>query len=231
LQLMTLAHEGPTPPSPPEEPDGAPLEAEPLDVAPLEVVVPLDVVAPLEAVPLDGAPLEVVPLDVVAPLDPALGAPEEELVPDELEAPLPADAPPQEELQLCWVHCIKLSQSELVQLEAAMHVLSADEQLLLTHVLHVWLAARPSGSLHPPPGLLNPPLLPEVAPLQPVANSRSREPTTISMATRIFEFIEAFLLSKMVQRSVIDERQRRSPAARVGTRHPQPHGYADPHKT
>jgi hypothetical protein len=197
MQLATLAHVGAAPPSE-GSPDDAPLEVVlPLDDAPLEVVLPLDD-APLEVVlPLDDAPLEVVlPLDD-APVDPPPGAPEEELAPEELEAPLPDDVPPQEEVQLCSAHWIKPLQFELVQLEAAMHVLSADEQLLLTHVLHVSLTVmpvttetRPSGSLHPPAKLLDSPLLPEVAPLQPVASSRSKEPTTISMATRIFEFIE-----------------------------------------
>jgi hypothetical protein len=195
MQLATLAHVGAAPPSE-GSPDDAPLEVVlPLDDAPLEVVLPLDD-APPEVVPLDDAPLEVVlPLDD-APVDPPPGAPEEELAPEELEAPLPDDVPPQEELQLCSAHWIKPLQVELVQLEATMHVLSADEQLLLTHVLHVSLSVmpvtteiRPSGSLHPPAKLLDPPLFPEVAPLQPVASSRSREPTTINMATRIFEFM------------------------------------------
>ncbi len=179
--------------APPSEvpPDDAPLEVVPLDDAPLEVV-PLEDDAPLEVVPLeDDAPLEVVPLD--APLD----APEDEPAPEELEAPLPDDVPTQGELQLCSAHLIKPPQSELVQLEAAMHVLSADEQLLLTHVLHIVLSVMPvatetkaSGLLHPPARPLDPSLPPEAALPQPVASSRSREPTTISMATRIFEFIE-----------------------------------------
>ena len=48
-----------------------------------------------------------------------------------------------------------------------MHMLSADEQLLLTHVLHIVLSVMPvttetkaNGSLHPPATSLDPPLPP-----------------------------------------------------------------------
>jgi hypothetical protein len=145
MQLVTLAHVM----------AGVP----PSEVLP--ELVPLDD-SPPEVVPLDDAPLEVVPLD-----DAPLGAPEEEPAPEELEAPLPDDAPAQGELQLCSAHWIKPLQAGLVQLEAAMHVLSADEQVLLTHVLHIVLGVmrvttetKASGSLHPPARPLDPSLLP-----------------------------------------------------------------------
>jgi hypothetical protein len=140
--------------------DDAPLEVAPLDDTPLEVA-PLD-----EVVPPDDAPLEVVPLDD-APLDAPLDAPEEEPAPKELEAALPDDVPTQGDLQLWSAHWIKPLQSMLVQLEAVMHTLSAEEQLLLTHVLHIVLIVMPvtsetkaSGSLHPLATSLDPPLPP-----------------------------------------------------------------------
>jgi len=193
MQLVTLAHVGAVaPPSevPEVPPSDAPPEVVPLDEGPLEVV-PLDD-APLEIVPLDDAPPEVVPRDV--PLDAA----EEEPAPEELEVPLPDDAPTQGELQFCSAHLIKPLQSELVQLAAAVQMLTADEQLLLTHVLQVVLSGMPvatettaSGLLHPPARPLDPPPAPEAMPPQPVTSSRSRVPTTaISVATRIVEFMK-----------------------------------------
>jgi hypothetical protein len=147
LQLVTLAHVG-APPS------GVPPDV-PLDDAPLEVA-PLDE-APLELVPLDDAPLDDAPLDAL----------EEEPAPEELEAPLPDDAPTQADLQLCSAHWITPLQSRLVQLEAVMHMLTADEQLLLTHVLHIVLSVMPvptatkaSGLLHPLATSLDPTLPP-----------------------------------------------------------------------
>lgn len=107
-----------------------------------------------------GAPPSEVPLDA------ALDAPEEEPAPEELEAPLPDDRPTHGELQLRSAHWIKPLQSKLVQLEAAMHVLSADEQPLLTHALHFEVSVMPvttetkaSGSLQPPVLEFEPPLL------------------------------------------------------------------------
>jgi hypothetical protein len=129
---------------------------------------------PPSELPPDDAPLEVVPPDD-APLDAPLDAPEEEPAPEELEAPLPDDVPAQGELQLCSVHWTKPLQFGLVQLEATMHMVSADEQLLLTQVLHIVLSVMPvttetkaSGLLHPPARPLDPPLLPEAPPSQPV---------------------------------------------------------------
>jgi hypothetical protein len=168
LQLVIWPHVGAAPPSgvPPGVPlDDAPLEVAPLDDAPLEVA-PLD-----EVVPADDAPLEVVPLDDAplddAPLDPPLDAPVEEPAPEELEAPPPDDMPTQADLQLCSAHWTTPLQSRLEQLEAVMHMLSADEQLLLTHVLHIVLGVMPvttetkaRGSLHPLATSLDPPLPP-----------------------------------------------------------------------
>lgn len=112
-----------------------------------------------------GAPPSEVPLDD-GPLDAPLDAPEEKPAPEELEAPLPDDRPSHGELQLRSAHWIKPLQFRLVQLEAAMHVLSADEQLLLTHALHIEVSVMPvttetkaSGSLQPPVLEFEPPLL------------------------------------------------------------------------
>jgi hypothetical protein len=111
-----------------------------------------------------GAPPSEVPLDD-GPLDAPLDAREEEPAPEELEAPLPDDRPTHGELQLRSAHWIKPLQFRLVQLEAAMHVLSADEQLLLTHALHIEVSVMPvttetkaSGSLQPPVLEFEPPV-------------------------------------------------------------------------
>jgi hypothetical protein len=153
LQLVIWPHVGAAPPS--GVPPGVPLDDAPLEVAPLD-----------EVVPADDAPLEVVPLDD-APLDPPLDAPVEEPAPEELEAPPPDDMPTQADLQLCSAHWTTPLQSRLEQLEAVMHMLSADEQLLLTHVLHIVLGVMPvttetkaRGSLHPLATSLDRPLPP-----------------------------------------------------------------------
>jgi hypothetical protein len=160
LQLVIWPHVGAPPSGVPPE---VPLDDAPLEVAPLDEVVPPDD-APLEVVPLDDASLGA-PLD--APEEEPAPEEEEEPAPEELEAPLPDDVPAQGELQLCSAHWITPLQSRLEQLEPVMHMLSADEQRLLTHVLHIVLGVMPvttetkaSGSLQPLATSLDPPLPP-----------------------------------------------------------------------
>jgi hypothetical protein len=86
-------------------------------------------------------------------------------------------------------------QSRLVQLEAVMHILRGDEQLLLTHLLHVEVIAMPvttetksSGLLHPRPvPPLDPPPAPEPPPLEPV-------PPTVSVVLGFSLLAEEFPL-------------------------------------
>jgi hypothetical protein len=123
----------------------------------------LDTIAHVGAAPPE------LPLDD-APLDAPLDVPEEESA-----APLPDTMTAHGELQLCSAHCTKPLQSRLVQLEAAVRMLSADEQLLLTHALHVVVSVMPvttetkaSGLLHPPAEPLDPPVPSAAVPTEPV---------------------------------------------------------------